>query len=133
MARVDGQPSPNPIKVANLVSVSAITVIPPLTFTASSDNTAVATATISGKNLLVTGHQPATAHVMAKATDLDGASVSQTFTVTVTIGPARLANISTRGLVGRATTFSSADLLLAAVARSEFWFVGLAHRLFPLV
>jgi cyclophilin family peptidyl-prolyl cis-trans isomerase len=92
--------SPNPIKVANLVSVSAIAIIPPLAFTATSDNQAVATATISGKNLLVTPLQPGTAHIMAKATDLDGASVSQTFTVTVTTGPARLANISTRGLVG---------------------------------
>jgi hypothetical protein len=92
--------SPNPIKVANLVSVSSITVIPPLAFTATSDNESVATATISGKNLLITGHQPGTAHILAKATDLDGASVSQTFTVTVTTGPARLANISTRAQVG---------------------------------
>jgi len=37
---------------------------------------------------------------MAKTTDLDGVSVNQTFTVTVTKGPARLANISTCGLVG---------------------------------
>jgi peptidyl-prolyl cis-trans isomerase A (cyclophilin A) len=72
------------IKLANLVSISSITVIPPLAFTASSDNPAVATATISGKNLLVKGVQPGTAHIMAKATDLDGANVSQTFTVTVT-------------------------------------------------
>jgi peptidyl-prolyl cis-trans isomerase A (cyclophilin A) len=50
--------SPNPIKVPNLVSISAITLISPLTFTAISDNDAVATATISGKNLLVTGLQP---------------------------------------------------------------------------
>jgi cyclophilin family peptidyl-prolyl cis-trans isomerase len=92
--------SPQFIKVENLVSISAITVIPPLAFSASGDNTAVATASISGKNLLVTGLQPGTAHIMAKATDLDGANVSQTFTVTVTTGPARLANISTRAQVG---------------------------------
>jgi cyclophilin family peptidyl-prolyl cis-trans isomerase len=72
------------IKVANLVSVAGITVISPLTFTASSDNPTVATATISGKNLLVAPRQAGTAHIMAKATDLDGANVSQTFTVTVT-------------------------------------------------
>jgi len=92
--------SPNPIKVTNLVSISAITVISPLTFTAISDNEAVATATISGKSLLVTGLQPGTAHITAKATDLDGAFVSQTFNVMVTTGPARLANISTRAQVG---------------------------------
>jgi cyclophilin family peptidyl-prolyl cis-trans isomerase len=96
-----------PIKLANLVSIAGITVISPLAFTASSDNPAVATATISGKNLLVTPLQPGTAHIMAKATDLDGANVSQTFTVTVTTGPARLANLSTRAQVG-----SSGDVLI---------------------
>jgi cyclophilin family peptidyl-prolyl cis-trans isomerase len=88
------------IRVTNLVSIAGITVISPLAFTASSDNPAVATATISGKNLLVTPLQPGTAHIMAKATDLDGANVSQIFTVTVMTGPARLANLSTRAQVG---------------------------------
>ena len=88
------------IRVTNLVSIAGITVISPLAFTASSDNPAVATATISGKNLLVAPLQPGTAHIMAKATDLDGANVSQTFTVTVMTGPARLANLSTRAQVG---------------------------------
>lgn len=89
----------NPIKLVNLVSISAISFISPLAFTATSDNSSVATATLSGKNLLVTAHQPGIAHIMATATDLDGANVSQTFTVTVITGPARLANISTRGQV----------------------------------
>ncbi len=88
------------IRVPNLVSIAGITVISPLAFTASSDNPSVATATISGKNLLVTPLQPGTAHIMAKATDLDGANVSQTFTVAVMTGPARLANLSTRAQVG---------------------------------
>jgi hypothetical protein len=87
-----------------LVAITAITVIPPLAFTATSDNPAVATATISGKYLLVAGQQPGTAHIMARAIDLDGANVSQTFTVTVTTGPARLANISTRAQVGTGTS-----------------------------
>jgi len=92
--------APNPIKVANLVSINSITLIPPLTFSATSDNVAVATAAISGKNLLVTGLQPGTAQITAKATDLDGAIVSQNFTVTVAASPARLADISTRAQVG---------------------------------
>jgi cyclophilin family peptidyl-prolyl cis-trans isomerase len=92
--------APNPIKVANLVSINSITLIPPLTFVATSDNAAVATAATSGKNLLVTGLQPGTAHITAKATDLDGAIVSQNFTVTVAASPARLADISTRAQVG---------------------------------
>ena len=90
----------DPVKIANLVSIAGMGVISPLAFTASSDNPAVAKATISGKNLLVTPLQPGTAHIMAKATDLDGANVSQTFTVTVMTGPARLANLSTRAQVG---------------------------------
>ncbi len=92
--------APNPIKVANLVSINSITLIPPLTFSATSDNAAVVTAATSGKNLLVTGLQPGTAHITAKAADLDGAIVSQNFTVTVAAGPARLADISTRAQVG---------------------------------
>ena len=71
------------IRVTNLVSIAGIRVISPLAFIASSDNPAVATAIISGNNLLVTPLQPGTAHIMAKATDLDGANVSRTFTVTV--------------------------------------------------
>jgi hypothetical protein len=92
--------APNAIKVTNLVSINSITFIPPLAFTATSDNVAVATAAIIGKNLLVTGVQPGTAHITAKATDLDGAIVSQNFTVTVAASPARLADISTRAQVG---------------------------------
>ena len=91
---------PNSIKIANLVSINSITPIPPLTFSATSDNAAVATAAISGKNLLVTGVQPGTAHITTKATDLDGAMVSQNFTVTVEASPPRLADISTRAQVG---------------------------------
>src|SRR6266480_1373316 len=92
--------APNPIKVTNLVSINSITLIPPLTFSATSDNVAVATTAISGKNVLVNGLQPGTAHITAKATDLDGAIVSQNFTVTVAASPARLADISTRAQVG---------------------------------
>jgi hypothetical protein len=87
---------PNPVTVANLVSINSITFVPPLTFSATSDNLAVATAAISGKNLLVTGLQPGIAHITAKATDLDGAIVSQNFTVTVAASPPRIADISTR-------------------------------------
>jgi cyclophilin family peptidyl-prolyl cis-trans isomerase len=92
--------APNAIKVTNLVSINSITFIPPLAFAATSDNVAVATAAISGKNLLVTGLQPGTAHISAKATDLDGAIVNQNFTVTVAASSARLADISTRAQVG---------------------------------
>ena len=39
----------NPIKVANLASINSIALTPPLTFNATSDNIAVATAATSGK------------------------------------------------------------------------------------
>jgi len=92
--------APNSIKAANLVSINSITLIPPLALSATSDNAAVAAAAISGKNLLVTGLQPGTAHITAQATDLDGAIVSQNFTVTVVASAPRLGDISTRAQVG---------------------------------
>jgi len=119
-------------KVANLVSIAGITVISPLTFTASSDNTAVATATISGKNLLVTALQPGTAHIMAKATDLDGANVSQTFTVTVMTGPARLANISTRAQVGTSGNVLIGGFVVSGTSSKRILARGIGPSLVPL-
>jgi hypothetical protein len=124
--------SPNPIKIANLVSISAIGVISPLAFTASSDNPAVATTTISGKNLLVTPLQPGTAHIMAKATDLDGANVSQTFTVTVTTGPARLANISTRAQVGSGGDVLIGGFIISGSSPKRILVRSLGPSLIPL-
>lgn len=123
--------SPNPIKIANLVSISAIGVISPLAFTASSDNPAVATATISGKNLLVAGLQPGTAHITAKATDLDGANVSQTFTVTVITGPARLANISTRAQVGTGDNVLIGGFIVSGSSSKRILARGIGPSLIP--
>jgi cyclophilin family peptidyl-prolyl cis-trans isomerase len=119
------------IRVTNLVSIAGITVISPLAFTASSDNPAVATATISGKNLLVTPLQPGTAHIMAKATDLDGANVSQTFTVTVMTGPARLANISTRGLVGTGDNVLIGGFIISGSSSKRVLVRGIGPSLIP--
>lgn len=92
------------VEVKNLVSIPAIQRIDPvpspLTFTASSDNAAVVVATISGRNLLISGKAAGTAHVTVTAKDADGATVSQTFTANVTPAPGRLVNISTRARVG---------------------------------
>ena len=86
-------------KVPNLVSIPGISHIPTLTYSAVSDN-GNATATVSGTHVLVTGKSVGTAHVTVTATDLDGAPVSQQFTVNVTAGPGRLVNLSTRMQVG---------------------------------
>jgi cyclophilin family peptidyl-prolyl cis-trans isomerase len=92
--------SPNPITIANLVTVPGIGRIPTLSFSSSSNNAAVADASVSGSNLLVAAHQPGSATLTVTATDLDGASVSQNFSVTVTAAPGRAVNVSTRLGVG---------------------------------
>ncbi|HKP93187.1 MAG TPA: peptidylprolyl isomerase [Chthoniobacterales bacterium] len=90
---------PNPIKIANLVSIPGIAEISPLNFSAQSDNSNVSVA-ISGTNLLVSGKSVGTAHVTVTATDFDGATVSQMFTVNVIAAPGRPVNLSTRMQVG---------------------------------
>jgi cyclophilin family peptidyl-prolyl cis-trans isomerase len=88
------------VKVPNLVSIPSITRISPLNFSAVSDNTTAVDATISGTKLLVGGKQVGTAHITVTATDLDGATVAQQFTVTVVAAPGRLVQLSTRMQVG---------------------------------
>ena len=89
--------SPNPIRVPNLVLVPDIIRIPPFTFLAHSSNTAVATVTISaGRQLVINAKQIGTSVIALRATDYDGAFVTQNFTVTVVASPGRLNNIATR-------------------------------------
>ena len=90
-----GLPTP-----ANLVTIPAISYVSSLIFTAVSDHPAIATAQVSGTNLLVSGKQLGSAQITATATDVDGAQVSASFNVTVIANPVHLANISTRALVG---------------------------------
>jgi cyclophilin family peptidyl-prolyl cis-trans isomerase len=92
--------SPNPVLVANFVSIPGIAQISPLTFSAMSSNPAIADATISGTKLLVAGHQIGSATFTATATDFGGATVSQNFTVNVIAAPGRLVQLSTRMQVG---------------------------------
>ena len=77
-----------------------ITQISPFTFSASSDNTAVATVSTSGTSLIVESKSVGTAQITVTATDLDGVSVSQSFIVNVVFAPGRLLNISTRVNIG---------------------------------
>ena len=89
-------------KVEHLVSIPEFIRISPLTFTASSSNTSVANVRVSGTDLLIAaGQQRGSAQIEVTATDLDGVSVSQTFSVNVIPAPGRLLNISTRVKVGR--------------------------------
>ncbi|HEY5036766.1 MAG TPA: hypothetical protein VII74_06505, partial [Chthoniobacterales bacterium] len=83
----------------NLVT-SPVTRISALTYAASSSSTAVATVAVSVDHLLVTPQALGTSNITVTATDVDGATVLQTFSVTVIANPAHLGNISTRVLVG---------------------------------
>jgi hypothetical protein len=87
------------VEVANLISIPSIFQIPPMTFLATSDTTNVSVS-VSGGKLLVTGATTGVAHVTVTATDFDGATVSQTFTVNVVAAPGRPVNLSTRVPVG---------------------------------
>ncbi|HEV2841642.1 MAG TPA: peptidylprolyl isomerase [Chthoniobacterales bacterium] len=93
---------PNPVRVPNFVSIPEISQVSPLTFSVMSNNPAVADATVSGTKLLVAAHQVGSAVFTVTATDVDGAPVSQNFTVTVIAAPGRLVQLSTRMQVGTA-------------------------------
>jgi cyclophilin family peptidyl-prolyl cis-trans isomerase len=88
------------IAVSNLVSVPGITRISTLSFSAMSNNAAIADATVSGTKLLVAGKQIGSATITVTATDFDGGTVSQQFTVNVVAAPGRLVQLSTRMQVG---------------------------------
>jgi len=90
-----GLPTP-----ANLVTIPAISYVSSLTFSAASNHPEIATAEVSGANLLVKGKQLGSATVTVTATDVDGAQISSSFEVTVITNPVHLANISTRAVVG---------------------------------
>ncbi len=105
-----GLPTP-----ANLVTIPAISYVSSLTFTASSDHPLIATAQVSGTNLLVNGLQLGSAKIAVTATDVDGAQISSSYNVTVVTNPVHLANISTRAVVGT----SDAALIGGFIVRGD--------------
>jgi len=92
--------APNPVMVSNFVSIPQISVIPTLNFSVMSSNSTIAEAIVSGPRLLVAGRQIGSATITVTATDFDGATVSQNFTVNVIAAPGRLIQLSTRMQVG---------------------------------
>jgi cyclophilin family peptidyl-prolyl cis-trans isomerase len=120
--------SPNPIKVANLVSLPGMAQISPLNFSAVSDTTNVGVA-VSGTKLLVTGNNVGTAHVTVTATDFDGGTVSQMFTVTVIAAPGRLVNLSARMQVGTGDNALIAGFIMQGTASKRLLIRGLGPSL----
>ncbi|HSH39713.1 MAG TPA: peptidylprolyl isomerase [Chthoniobacterales bacterium] len=92
--------SPNFATPANVVTFPQIerngSVPTPLTFSATSNNSAIAEVKVSDTNLVVSGKANGTTQVTVTGTDIDGATVSDTFDVEVINAPGRLVNISTR-------------------------------------
>jgi cyclophilin family peptidyl-prolyl cis-trans isomerase len=88
------------LTVTNLVTIPNIARIPALIFTATSDHPGIVSAAISGSKLLVKPKGLGTATITVTGTDVDGAAVSQSFSVTTNDYPVHLANISTRVVVG---------------------------------
>jgi cyclophilin family peptidyl-prolyl cis-trans isomerase len=107
--------SGKPVALGNLLSIPAVTQISPLNFSAVSDNGNVSVA-VSGTKLLVGGNSVGTAHVTVTATDLDGATVSQMFTVNVVAAPGRLVNLSTRMQVGTGDNALIAGFIMSGSA-----------------
>ncbi len=104
-----------PIRPPNLIAIPAISFISPLSYSAVSDNPGVVSVRISatGPKLLVApGTLPGTAHITVSARDLDGASVSQFFTVNVTAAPGRMVQLSTRLQVGTASNALIGGLIM---------------------
>jgi hypothetical protein len=89
------------VQLSNLVSIPVISQLAPLSFSATSDNANVSVSVgQSGTKLLVKGEQTGTANITVTATDLEGATVQDTFTVNVIAAPGRLVQLSTRMQVG---------------------------------
>ena len=108
-------PGAGPVTVQNLVSIPSISHIPVLNLSVSTDNSN-ATATLSGTKLLVAGKNVGTTHVTLTATDLDGASTSQQFTVNVIAAPGRPVNLSTRMQVGTGDNALIAGFIMSGSA-----------------
>lgn len=104
-----------PVMVQNLVSIPSISHIPILNLSVSTDSSS-ATATLSGTKLLVAGQNVGTTHVTLTATDLDGASTSQQFTVNVIAAPGRPVNLSTRMQVGTGDNALIAGFIMSGSA-----------------
>jgi cyclophilin family peptidyl-prolyl cis-trans isomerase len=80
---VNAQTAPVSLDPALLVKITDVDAAPILTYEVTSQNTAIATASLSGSEVLVNGVAKGSTTISVKATDLDGLSVTQSIPVTV--------------------------------------------------
>lgn len=75
--------APKELETDKLVKISEAYAAPILTYTVTSDGPGIATATISGTDVTITGVATGSTNIEVKATDLDGNSITQDIPVTV--------------------------------------------------
>ncbi|NJM39091.1 MAG: hypothetical protein HC845_15230 [Akkermansiaceae bacterium] len=80
---IDAATAPVTLDPALLVKITTTGPAPILTYTAISANPAIATATVTGTDVTITGVATGSTTIQVTATDLDGLTVSQSITVTV--------------------------------------------------
>ena len=80
---VNAETAPATLDPDKLVKITSVTAAPILSYQVLSQNTAVATATITGSDVTITGVAAGNTTIQVTATDLDGNSVNQTIAVTV--------------------------------------------------
>ena len=76
-------PAPAGLDPAQLVKISSVTAAPILTYSVLSSNAAIATASLSGTDITLTGVASGSTTIAVTATDLDGNTTSQNIAVTV--------------------------------------------------
>jgi cyclophilin family peptidyl-prolyl cis-trans isomerase len=80
---MDAATAPAFMEPDKLVKITGVTAAPILTYTVTSEDSAIATASLSGTNVTITGVATGSTTVEVKATDLDGSQITQDISVTV--------------------------------------------------
>jgi cyclophilin family peptidyl-prolyl cis-trans isomerase len=80
---IDAATAPVVLDPAKLVKITSVADAPILTYTAVTQNASIATATVTGTNVVITGVSKGITSIQVTATDLDGLTVSQPIQVSV--------------------------------------------------
>ena len=80
---VNATTAPGTLNPAQLVKISSVTAAPILTYQVTSQSPAIATASMTGTDITITGVATGSTTIEVKATDLDGLTVTQNIAVTV--------------------------------------------------